>query len=294
MVTALRSLALAALATLAAACTPASLVNVFVPTGALEVSRNIAYGPEPRQQLDVYRPRNARGPRPMVVFLYGGNWDSGERQSYLFVAEALVSRGYVVVVPDYRVYPQVVFPGFVEDAASAVAWAVRHGKEFDGDPARLFVMGHSAGAHLAALLALDSHFLAAQGLQASAIAGLIGLAGPYDFLPLTSEKLRRVFPEEVREASQPIRFVGPASPRALLATGEDDTTVRPGNTERLARRLRDAGVAVTELSYPNLSHVGIVAALAAPLRSRTMLLDEIERFIGANEKGAASTPRPAS
>lgn len=282
-----RLLAAAVLLATLAGCCSVRLLNAYVPTHALQVRDDVAYGTHPRQRLDIYRPRDVAEARPVVVFFYGGAWRSGNRASYLFLAEALTSRGFVVVVPDYRLYPEVTFPAFVEDAAAAVAWTARHAGEFGGDPQRLFVMGHSAGAHLAAMISLDGRFLAAQDLSPASIAGFIGLAGPYDFLPLTTERLQRTFPEETRARSQPIDFVAANAPRALLATGENDTTVRPGNSQRLAARLRAAGVEVRELSYPDYTHISIVTRLAAPLRVGGALLDEIERFV----RGEASCAR---
>jgi acetyl esterase/lipase len=275
-----RILAALLLAAALSGCSAVSVLNALVPTDGLEIRGAIAYGDNPRQRLDVYRPRDASGARPVIVFFYGGSWDSGSRESYLFVAEALVSRGFVVVVPDYRVYPEVVFPGFLEDAASAVAWTKRNAARFGGDPAKVFVMGHSAGAHIAAMIALDPQFLAREGLTPAALSGFIGLAGPYDFLPLKNETLKRIFaPPETIARTQPINFVTAAAPPALLASPETDSSVSPGNSQRLAARLREKGVSVTELRYPKLNHYTIVGSLAAPLRGGEPLLDEIERFV---------------
>lgn len=278
----LRGFAALALAALLAGCSATTLLNVLAPTGDLDIRRDVAYGELPRQKLDVYRARESTGARPVVVFFYGGSWDSGERANYLFVAEALASRGFVAVVPDYRVYPEVTFPGFLEDAAQAVAWAQRNAREIGGDPSRVFLMGHSAGAHIAAMLALDPQFLGRQGLAPSKLAGFIGLAGPYDFLPLRNETLKKIFaPQDTIARTQPINFVSAASPPALLVTGETDSAVSPGNTQRLAARLREKGVAVTELRYKDYNHYTIIGVLAAPLRGGEPLLDEIERFVRA-------------
>lgn len=285
-----RLAAAAALLAVLAGCSPLRVLNAHVPTHGLQVSGGLPYGPHPRQRLDVYSPRDAVQARPVVVFFHGGAWRSGSRSHYLFLAEALTSRGFVFVATDYRLHPEVTFPAFVEDAAAAVAWTARHAGEFGGDPRRLFVMGHSAGAHLGALVSLDARYLAAQGLSPAAIAGFIGIAGPYDFLPLATERLQRVFPEETRALSQPIDFVSANAPRALLVTGDEDTTVRPGNTRRLAERLRAAGAAVREVSYPGEGHVTIVTRMAAPLRGRGALLDEIERFV--RSAGPTSSSRP--
>lgn len=284
-----------ALALTLAGCSALEIVNALAPIAHLERQRALAYGEHPRQRLDVYRPRNAPSPAPVVVFFYGGSWDSGERDSYLFVAEALVSRGFVVVVPDYRIHPEVGFPVFLEDAAAAVAWARRHAASYGGDPRELFVMGHSAGGHIAAMMALDGRYLAREGLSPRELSGFIGLSGPYDFLPLKDDKLKRIFaPAGTLDGTQPINFVSASAPPALLATGETDSVVSPGNSLRLAAKLRAAGVPVRELRYPGLDHYTIIGAIALPLRIREPLLDEIERFIRANKKGAAAAPRPSS
>jgi acetyl esterase/lipase len=279
-----------AAAVFAAACSPARVVNALVPTDALVATRDIAYGEHPRQRLDLYEPRGGEAPaagRPLVVFFYGGSWDSGERAQYLFVAEALVSRGFVVAVPDYRVYPEVVFPAFVEDGAQAVAWARRNARDHGADPDRIFVMGHSAGAHIAAMLAFDAHYLAAVGESPATIAGLVGLAGPYDFLPLTDERLKIIFaPEATIARTQPITFVRGGEPPALLITGDSDRTVSPGNTERLARRLREVGARVIDVREAGLSHLTVVGYLAAPLR-RNSLLEEIAAFVASTPARAA-------
>ena len=167
-----RSLAAALLLAALAACSATSILNVLSPTGDLDIRRDVAYGTLPRQKLDIYRPKAGAVPRPVVVFFYGGSWDSGSRDGYLFVGEALASRGFVAVVPDYRVHPEVVFPTFLEDAAAAVAWAKRNAGDIGGDPSRVFVMGHSAGAHIAAMVALDPRYLAREGLTPLGALGL--------------------------------------------------------------------------------------------------------------------------
>jgi acetyl esterase/lipase len=277
---ALRLLAAPLLVATLAACSPLSVLNILAPKAGLEIRQDIAYGTLPRQKLDVYRAKDAKGPQPVVVFFYGGSWDSGSRENYLFVAEALVSRGFVAVVPDYRLFPEVTFPGFLEDAAQAVAWVKRNARDAGGDPDKVFLMGHSAGAHVAAMLALDPQYLARQQLAPKDLAGFIGLAGPYDFLPLKSETLKQIFaPEATIARTQPINFVTAAAPPALLVTGETDSAVSPGNSQRLAARLREKGVPVTELRYKDYNHYNIVGVLAAPLRGGEPLLDEIERFV---------------
>lgn len=265
-----------------AGCSPLPFLNAVIPTDGYRVIRNLPYAEEPRQHLDVYLPTApAHHPARVVVFFYGGRWQFGSREDYLFAAQALVSRGLVVVIPDYRLYPQVRFPGFVEDGARAVEWVKAHISAYGGDPDRIYLMGHSAGAHIAALLALDSRYL-----ERGTVRGLVGLAGPYDFLPLESEDLKQVFnapPDESEHGiladTQPITFADGADPPVLLLTGRDDTTVDPGNSLRLARKLQELGGEARVTSYPDLGHAGIVGALAAPLRHWAPVLEDSVGFI---------------
>lgn len=269
-------------ATALAACSPVKLLNATIPSGGYRKTEGIAYGPDARQQLDVYEPVAPGTERPVVVFFYGGSWQNGDRANYLFVAQALTSRGYVAVLPDYRTYPETAFPGFVDDAATAVRWSRDHAPDFGGDPNRLFVMGHSAGAQIAALIALDPKYLAAQSMSKADLRGMIGLAGPYDFLPLTDPVLLDVFPASTRAQSQPINFVTANELPMFLAAGTDDHTVDPGNTDRLARALQAYGNRVEVKRYEGYSHVRIVAALAAPLRGSSTVLTDVAGFIDAH------------
>jgi acetyl esterase/lipase len=274
-------------AALLAGCSPLRLINELAPADTYRRTADLAYGSHPRQRIDVYQPADGyqragrERPAPMVVFFYGGSWRSGSRTDYLFVGEALASRGCVVAIADYRLFPEVRFPDFVDDSAMAVAWMHRHAAAYGGDTARMFVMGHSAGAYNAAMVALDRRYLARATAEAPPIAGLIGLAGPYDFLPLESRLLRNVFgwPDTPPE-TQPIRFVGPAAPPTLLLTASRDGIVSPGNSARLAARLRDAGRPVREVAYAQLDHRTLVGALAAPLRDLAPVLDDVAAFIG--------------
>lgn len=233
-----------------------------------------------RHRLDIYRPAEKDGPAPVVVFFYGGNWKSGERRDYLFVGEALASQGFVAVLPDYRLYPEVRFPAFLEDCARSVRWTLTEIAAYGGDVEKLFLMGHSAGAYNAAMLALDAGYLRAAGADARRVRGLIGLAGPYDFLPLTTDISKAVFGfPDTPPGTQPIRFVSPQSPPAMLATGDDDSVVRPRNTRRLATRLREVGVPVREVFYPGVSHLMLVGSLAALFRGFAPVLRDVADFV---------------
>ena len=273
---------LALCAAVLAGCSPAALLNATVSEDGVAVDRGIAYGDGPRRRLDVYRNQDAAGPRPLVVFIYGGSWRTGDRGTYAFVAIPLAMRGAVVVVPDYRLYPEVAFPDFLDDNAQAVAWAVAHAAEFGADPHRVFIVGHSAGAYNAAMLAVDPRWLARAGLDRAQIAGVAGLAGPYDFLPMTDPDILPVFaPVDDGPPSQPVNYVDGRNPPLLLLAGDADTTVRPANTRSLTARVTAAGGTAQSLIYPGVGHVGIVTAFARLFSGRAPVLDDIWRFIQA-------------
>jgi acetyl esterase/lipase len=269
------------MALLLSACKPATLLNAVIPTRQLQRFDNIAYGNTPRQRLDIYRPLvMPTAALPVVVFFYGGSWDSGNKEDYLFVAEALTSHGYVVVIADYRIYPEVKFPGLMEDPARVFAWVKQHIAEYQGNPDKVFLMGHSAGAQLATMLALNADYLAAVHLQRAQVAGVIGLAGPYDFLPLTSARLKAIFaPADLEWTSQPIRFVDGHNPPMLLLVGLRDRVVWPRNTFNLASAIKAHGGPVQVLDYAGYDHVDMVAKLAKPLRGQSTLLTDIVQWM---------------
>ena len=265
-----------------AACDGADIVNALTPDDGYTLERDVAYGPLERQRLDVYRPDTMADDTPVVVFFYGGGWETGARQDYRFVGQAFAARGYVTVVPDYRLYPEVRYPSFVEDAAAAVAW-VRSRRDTAGWPATgpVFLVGHSAGAYIAAMLTLDGRWLERAGAPVCrTVAATVGLAGPYDFLPLKDPTLMEIFgPVETRPATQPTAYVTGAQPPMLLITGDDDTTVRPRNTHRLAARIEQAGGRVEKRIYEGRGHIILVGALSTLLRGRAPVLDDVTGFI---------------
>jgi acetyl esterase/lipase len=263
---------------------PLGFINSLVPKDGFDKHDGIAFGGLARQKLDVYVPRNGGQDLPVVVFFYGGTWQSGRRQDYLFLAEALTARGIVAVIPDYRLYPEVRFPNFIEDGAAAVAWVRHHIGAYGGGASRLFLMGHSAGAYIAAMLALNPNYLAQVGMSPDELKGFIGLAGPYDFLPLKRPRLIKIFggADDIPE-TQPVNFARAKAPPALLLHGAADKIVAPRNSERLAQRLREAGSQVEKKFYRGFRHMRIIVLLASPLQGDEPLMENIEHFISANQ-----------
>jgi acetyl esterase/lipase len=266
---------------LVTACRPVAILNAMIPKRQMEILPDIPFGDLPRQKLDIYRPRLLSGKSlPVVVFFYGGSWDSGSKNDYLFVAEALTAQGYLTVIADYRLYPEVKFPQLMQDPALALQWVKKHIANYHGDPQRLFMMGHSAGAHLAVMLSLNEEYLAAVGLKPDAIAGTIGLAGAYDFLPLTSSRLKSIFaPADQEWISQPINFVNGHHPPLLLLTGTADRTVWPRNSINLAHAVETKGGQVQLITYQGYDHVDMIAKLARPLRGDQRLLQDVVNWL---------------
>ncbi len=272
-----------------AASSALAVFNAMVPVdrGVERAGMGEAYGPDPRQKLDVYRPVRASGKLPVLVFCYGGAWNSGERALYDFAGRAFAAAGFLTIVFDYRLVPDARFPAFVEDTAAAIAWASRNAARFGGDGAPIFLAGHSAGAYNVALAALDHRYLAAHGLGPGVIAGVAALAGPFDFLPLDGPSTREAFghwPD--LEETQPVNAVSPGAPPFLLITGDADSTVYPRNSKRLAERLKEAGVETRLVVLEGLGHADVLTALARPLRWRAPVLEAVTNFFRGRQASA--------
>jgi acetyl esterase/lipase len=268
-------------------CSSLGVLNALLPkdSGSTTAASDVAYGKDPRQKLDVYTPTDpAQTQRDVVVFVYGGSWASGARGDYSFAGRAFASNGFVTVVGDYRLVPDHPYPDFVKDTASVVAWAHSNAARFGGNPDRIFLVGHSAGAYNAAMVAFAPEFLQAEGVPSTVVKGFAGLAGPYDFLPLDADASVAAFghlPPAELQRSQPVNRIARETyaPPAFLATGADDTTVRPRNTERLAQVLRENGHSAETVTYPDLGHVGLVLSLTRPLRGKAPALEDVVAFI---------------
>lgn len=242
------------------------LLDLSVPSSGYRKVIIANYGEHPRQQLDLYLPEQMKANAPTLVFFYGGSWARGSKNNYRFVGQAFAEAGYPVAIPDYRVYPEYLFPDFIIDGADSLAWLRHEGFADSG----IVLMGHSAGAHIAAMLAYNPSYVEASGFDHELILALIGYAGPYDAFDLSSRKLQRIFaPAQPLAVSRPINFVDSNSPPSLLIHGLRDKTVVVEHSQNLSARLRVYEVEVETRFYQNNGHVAVVASLAKPLRHWT-------------------------
>lgn len=276
-----------------AAFAAGDFLSRLVADGGPSTTTDIAYGKHPRQKLDVYQPSTPCTSGPIVLFLYGGAWTSGNRGTYGFVGSALAARGITTVVPDYRLFPEVKFPDFVDDAALAYGWVAKNIAQSGTKARPIFLMGHSAGAHSAALLAYDQSYLTRAGANLPKPAGLVGLAGPYAFDPTTWPSTKDIFSTaKTANSARPVSFVRAGATPALLLHGADDTTVKMFNTRDLAKALQAAGTPVETAEYPGIGHVGLILTLAGPLRWRAPTLADTVSFVERNA-GPQAVCQPA-
>lgn len=259
-------------------CSPMTLVNGIAPDHGFKLEEGLSYGQKKRQQLDIYYPEVKQPQTPVIVFFYGGSWRRGDRQKYRFVGQALSSRGYLTVIPDYRLYPDVLFPAFVEDGAASIAWVNENISDARNG---IILIGHSAGAHLAALLALDNRYLDDKGVMENSIRGMIGLAGPYAFEP---EKFRRFAPifktSDPPGISKPVSYARADAPPLLLLHGSDDRVVLPLHSKRLQERMDAKNGQVKLIEIKGVGHFAIVLALSETFAHLApTLFPAVETFI---------------
>ncbi len=240
--------------------------------------RDVPFGSDPREALDIYHPDTPGAGRPVLVFFYGGGWRSGDKADYAFLGQTMAKRGIVTVIANYRLYPQVTFPAFLSDAADAAGWAVRHASEYGGDPHRVYLMGYSTGAYMAAMLTLDRQYLARDGLAPTDYAGMIGLAGPYDFSQISKE-YAALFPDGNSPRANPVDQVTGQPPPMLLLSGSNDDVVPVQNTSLLAARVNAAGGRATVITYPGVGHIGIMLPFSAVSHSNAAIVDDVTAFL---------------
>lgn len=260
-----------------------NLIDRSMPTDApvAQLAHDVTFGPAPRQQLDIWAPAQ-RGAKklPVVIFFYGGAWVKGSRQEYGFVGRAFAANGFIAVIPDYRLVPGVVFPTFVQDSAQAVKWVRDHIADYGGDPARITLSGHSAGAYNAAMVAIDGRYLRAIGVDPKVVRAAALFAGPYDFYPFDGPRSRAAFGAWPRPAeTQPVTYVTADAPPLFIAQGTADDVVKPRNAPRLAKQMRAAGAPFVLREYPGKSHNDLVMGLSVPFRRQAPTLAESVAFL---------------
>ncbi len=263
------------------ACAPLKAFNTLTPHdgGVRKIVSSAAYGEGPRHTLDVYAPTNAPKNAPVIVFFYGGAWNSGAKADYSFAADALASCGFVVAMPDYRLVPEVRYPDFLYDGAAAIGWVRNNIARYDGDPNRMILAGHSAGAYIAIMLALNRDYLAKAGVPDAAIKGAAGISGPYDFYPFDVKASTEAFGQAPDpQATQPVTYARADAPPLLLVYGDKDTTVKPRNTISLAAKLTALGAPVEAKAYPGVDHVTPMLAMSIPFRGKAPVREDVCAF----------------
>lgn len=274
-----RLVALLLLALPLAGCSASHILNSFVPSDDYKLAANVSYGPDARQKMDIYMPVKPAAKPCTVLFIYGGRWETGDKNLYRFAGEAFASKGCTTAVIDYRHYPAVKYPGFVEDSAKAFVWLHAHAAQYGGDANHMFIVGHSAGAYNAAMVAMHPRFLKEAGGDRRWIRGVIGISGPYDFLPSEDKDIQDMFSTASAAAANPVTYAAPGLPPMLLLHGENDREVYPKNTRHLAARLQAAGSPVQVIIYPDAQHEAIVLSLLHGFRGKIPLLEDATRFI---------------
>jgi acetyl esterase/lipase len=280
---------------LIAGCSPRRLGELVFVGDQFELTRNVTYAPGDRHRLDLYRPRAARRPAPVVIFLYGGRWQHGSKDEYRLVGDALTRQGLVAVIPDYRLYPQVTFPAWVEDGAAVVRWVRDSISGYGGDPRRIFLAGHSAGAHTAVLLALDQRYLREAGVPAGTLRGVVSLAGPVATEWTDPDVQALMGPAGDWPRTYPLTYADSSGTPLLLLHGAMDKVVTPENSTRLAARIREHGGRARTVIYRGLDHVGIAVALAVPRLAIAPVVEDILRFVtdGSRCPDQTASPSPA-
>ena len=277
----------------------AAQVTIFSPfnikeamDGGVKKEADIAYADGQRKKLDIYQPEDLSEPAPVVMFIYGGAWRAGDRFEYEFVGRALAANGFVVVVPDYRLWPEAKYPDFLDDNAQAMKWVEDNIAGYGGDNTRFFLAGHSAGAYNAVMLSLDGSFRQEYGTTMP-IRAVAGLSGPYNFYPFEYGEVRETFGEAPNpEGTQPVNLITAETPPMFLASGDNDPIVRRQNTEVLAERLRGQGIWVTEKYYEGFGHLEPVIAMGMMWRWRMPVLKDVVEFFQTFGAFPSGTPRP--
>ncbi len=263
-----------------AACAPVKFLNTITPSGSYKLDKSVAYGDGERQKLDIYQPKQPKENAPVVVFVHGGSWDSGTKDIYKFVGESFASQGYTTVISNYRLYPEVIYPEFINDTAAAIAYtAKRYSKQ------GVIVIGHSAGAYNAMMATVEPKYLRAQGVEVcQVVAGMVGLAGPYGAFPLQAEKYVTMFPDRHSADDAPVNLINGPTPPLFMAIGDEDTTVSELHSLKLQEIIRARGGMADFKIYPGLNHTAVVKVLSRYFDEDSTLKADMLTFIEAHSE----------
>ena len=268
------------LLTLGIGCSAPQKKSIQPVTVSPTVYRDIPYEANERQKLDLYIPTSPLPNQPIVVFFYGGGWRTGDKKDYAFFGKTLSEHGILTAIANYRLYPDTTFPGFIDDGADAVAWVSKHAEAYGGNPRRIFLMGHSTGAYIAAMLAFDPDFLQRDGVSSSSIAGVIGLAGIYDFSTASNRESVQIFRGGTLEKSaDPLDYVSDKAPPALLLVGGNDVITSPDYDQAFAKGIKTRGGKVQAIVYPAVGHVGIMLPFSSITHNNTIVVDNVLSFV---------------
>jgi acetyl esterase/lipase len=261
---------------------PAMMLGLTVPRSGYRVHRELAYGQGSRQRFDLYLPKGASTPAPVLLFFYGGAFRAGRKSEYRIMGEAFAAKGIIVAVADYRIYPEGRFPDFLNDGAAALAAVHARVAEFGGDPSRIFLAGHSAGAYIAVMMAANPAYVRAANADPSWIRGVIAMAGRYHEIPLGDATGVEIFGGPARVETRPAAFIDGKRPPMLLLAGAAESPEVLVSHSKLASHLKEHGNEVQEIIYPGIGHMGIMLALAPGFRGRAPLREDIARFVATH------------
>lgn len=272
------------------ACAPRRAAEHVLLRSHFQVTRDVRYDSGARHLLDVYRPKaHGQQAAPVVVFLYGGRWQRGSKEEYRLVGDAVTRRGFVAVMPDHRLYPEVQFPAWVDDAARVVRWVRDSIRGYGGDPSRIFVVGHSSGAHTVAILALDDQYLLRAGVTRDAVRGYVSMSGPVGTVWTDPDVQALMGPSERWPTTYPLDLATGGKQPLLLIHGREDRTVLPMNSVRLADRIRQRGGCSRAIVYRRRGHSAIAIAFAVPRFGIAPVLDDVVAFMRDPEASTCAT-----
>ena len=253
----------------------------------IQEAADLPYGKHQLQKLDVVWSAEDSN-TPVVIFFHGGSWRWGVKDFHREIGWEFAKHGVTCVIADYRLYPEVRFPAFVEDAAQVVKWVRHNIGRYGGDPEKVFVMGHSSGAHIVSHLALDEKHLQAVGGDFSWIKGVIGMSGPYTFQPSEEWFYDDVFfPQADSPRVVPISLVDGDEPPFLVLHGKFDYLVDVKQSEEFVKRIEEKGGEVKKRIFHLHGHFSMMRRLTSWHIPPRGILHEVLDFIKAHAADAS-------